>query len=122
VAPFSSHSAALGEELPDWLLFSPSYLKGRSPALGHLSAAWPAASFTDVVKGKGKSPVDAKGQAPMDLTGPSEPQHGAGAGRRPLSEVEAVFGGFMADARWAPLSHAPSPIVGGCRDMATHYP
>jgi hypothetical protein len=52
IEPFSPQSTVSGEDLPDWLLFSPSSSEGRSLALGHPSASSSASSFTDVVKGK----------------------------------------------------------------------
>jgi hypothetical protein len=80
-ALFSPRSTASGEELSDWLLFDPSFSEGRSPALGRPSVASLAASFANVIKGKGKEPIDTKGKAPMDPASPLDPQSGVGVGR-----------------------------------------
>jgi hypothetical protein len=64
-APFSPSSAASEEDLPEWLLFSPSSSEGRSSALGRISGASPATSCADVVKGKAKAPADAKDNASL---------------------------------------------------------
>jgi hypothetical protein len=53
-------------DLPEWLLFNPSYLEVRSPTLGHLSNASLVPSFTEVVKGEGAVVEDPKGKAPLD--------------------------------------------------------
>jgi hypothetical protein len=102
-------SQASSEDLPEWLLFSPSSSEGRSPALGRLFVALPTHSFAEVVQGKGKAPMEAsgsrfsdhKGKAPLNPFGAEPPlpphQPTAGPRRRPASQVGAVPGGFMAD-------------------------
>jgi hypothetical protein len=67
--PFLPSSIALGEELPEWLLFSPSSSEGRSLALGHIFGASSVTSFADVVRGKGMAPMDPVGPPPE--VGPS---------------------------------------------------
>jgi hypothetical protein len=79
VAAFSPSfvpSGSAGEELPNWLLFSPSSSEGRSPATGHLVGASPSSSFVDVVRDKGKAPLeDPEPRAP-----PSVPSSSRGGG------------------------------------------
>jgi hypothetical protein len=55
--PFSPplSSGATGEELPKWILLSPSSSEGRSPAAGRRSLASPPSSYTDAVRGRGKA-------------------------------------------------------------------
>jgi hypothetical protein len=84
-----------------------------SRALGHLSNASPAASFVDVVKGKGKAPIDVKGKAPLDPVASSAPWSGESVGQRPVSHS------FMVDAPRPPASHS-KPAAGGQRAVAAH--
>jgi hypothetical protein len=111
--PFSPSLAsrrASGEELSEWLLFSPSFSEGRSPPSSCLPCSTLSPSFTDIVKGKGKAPMDpsrsradrSKGKAPALVASQmqtEEPSHCLS------SQVGQVMGGFMADACCASSSH-----------------
>jgi hypothetical protein len=59
----------------EWLLFSPSSLEGRSSSLGHFAGASLSPSFTDVVKRKGKAPLDGS---------PADPGHTSHNGKEPM--------------------------------------
>jgi hypothetical protein len=76
-----------GEDLPDWLLFSPSSSEGRSLEHGHPPRASLATSFADVIHWKGKAPM-------VEL----EPSSGHSL---PRQHPDSVSSGFMADARRA---------------------
>jgi hypothetical protein len=57
-SPSPSSTRSQKDELPDWLVFSPSSSKGRSTEPRHGAPASPSASFTEVVHRKGKAPMD----------------------------------------------------------------
>jgi hypothetical protein len=118
-SPSPSPSRTAGEELPEWLLFSPSSFDGRSPASGRLSDSSLALSFTEVVAGKGKSSVAtpgldlgrSKGKEPMGGSSSSGLQGGHGRPSPAESGVAGRSGGFMADARRAASSGRHSPAL-----------
>jgi hypothetical protein len=98
---FSLASVASGEDLPNWLLLNPSSSEGRLPTVGRFSGASPVTSFADVVKSKGK--------APLDVEGPSNPMPKAGPSRRPVLRVGSVSDGFMVGTCHASQPRASSP-------------
>jgi hypothetical protein len=112
-SPSSSSRRAASEELPDWLLSSPSSSEGRSPSLGHFSghrsSSSLADSFADVVHNKGKALVEAGGPDPKGkaLTESSRARSGhpmpSGLAPRPTPV------GFMVDAHRAQQSVVPHP-------------
>jgi hypothetical protein len=132
-SPFSPSfpSGSAVEELPEWLLFSPS-LEGRS---GHPSSVSSAPSSAEVAGhassssraagSRSASPVAMsagaeippfvhhEGKAPTVDAGPSVPRNGAP-------------GGFMADARWAPASvratDTLAAVTGSADQAATSGP
>jgi hypothetical protein len=98
----------MGEEVPDWLLFSPSSLEGRSPPFGRLSTGSPVASYAEVVHSKGKAPIEPSGSSVLMDKGKAPMKgHGSGAGRSPSLPVQAA--NFMANARRASIGQADAP-------------
>jgi hypothetical protein len=88
-----------GEELPDWLRFSPSSSKDGSPTPGRLSSILTVNSFVEVIRLKGKAPLvgssSATGRAPLISI---VLVRAVASQCRPPSHT-SVTGGFMAVAR-----------------------
>jgi hypothetical protein len=59
--PPCSGQRAVGEELPEWFLFSPSSSEGRSLVVGRSSTASASPSFADLVMGKWKALLEDEG-------------------------------------------------------------
>jgi hypothetical protein len=130
-SPFSPSlfTDTAAEELPEWLLFSPSSSEGRS---GRPSSASPATSFADVVCRGECSGVSAVGSSsrPPSFFVEVSPPFVRREGKAPAEEDAPLAsrgcapsgapGGFMVDARWSSTaaSHgctAASPAAGARR-------
>jgi hypothetical protein len=94
-APFSpSPVRPVGEDLPKWLMFSPSSLKGPSSTQASLAGASLASSYAEVIRGKGKASMDEAGLSSRSARSVPPP---------PLPGQQVH--GIMADAHRDPSGH-----------------
>jgi hypothetical protein len=111
---------ASGEELPDWLLFSPSFFETRSPAPGRFSSVSSVCSFVDVARGhdKGKTLVleGGSGSAGSSPVKGKASVKGASSSRSspPPSPLPHMFDTFMTDVRRAHQCRGATPASPAC--------